>query len=161
MTLIEKIKPFYKDFLLQTTVFYIAIISSIGVLPYYIAGSAGTNSILWDELFYLKKYFSISRLFEALWGIFLWMPLYSVLLSTPLSAANIYILKVNTYKIGDSDYLATKLLFMLIAGIILVPYLLLIAQGNYHVVLYAAFPAILTSIIYLLFVIYRQHQQSI
>jgi hypothetical protein len=158
MKFIDKVKPFFTDFLFQSTVFYIAMISPIGVLPYYIAGSAGTNSILWHELYYLNKYFSLSRLLETFGGIFLWMPLYSIVLSAPLSIANIYILRVNTYKLGDDDYFAMKLLFMLIAGSLLVPYIFVVAQGNYHEVLYSAFPAILTSILYLLFVVYKQYK---
>ena len=160
MKLINKIKPFYKDFLTQSTIFYIALISPIGVIPYYIAGSAGTNSLLWDELFYLRKYFSASYLLETLMTLLVYAPIHGIILSAPLSIANIYILRVNTYKLGDDDYFATKILFMLIAGVLLVPYIFIIAQGNYHEVLYSAFPAMLTSISYLLLVIYRQHQQS-
>ncbi len=157
MKLINKVKLFYTDFLFQSTVFYIAFISSIGVLPYYMAGSGGTNSLLWDELYYLKQYFSISYLLKTLLNIFVRMPLFSILYSAPLSIANIYILKINTYKF-DEQYLPAKLLFMLIAGFLLVPYLLIVAQGNYHVVLYSAFPSILTSTLYLLLIVYKQHK---
>lgn len=156
MKIIDKIKPFYIDFLIQSTVFYIAIISPIGVMPYYMAGSAGTNSILWDKFLYLWKYFSISKLLETLLSLFIWLPLYSILLSAPLCIANIYILKINLYKLGDDDYLATKLLFMIIAGVLLVPYLLII--GDYHTMLYASFPTILTSIMYLLFIVYKENK---
>ena len=111
-------------------------------------------------LFYLKKYFSVSYLLDTLISLLIYTPIYSIKLSAPLSIANIYILRVNTYKLGEDDYFATKILFMLIAGMLLVPYIFIIAQGNYHEVLYSAFPAMLTSTLYLLLVLNRESKQS-
>jgi len=159
MKIKANIKLYYKDFLIQSVVFYVTSISSIAVLPYYIAGSAGTNSILWSELYYLNKYFSASRLFETILNLFFLMPVYSLVLSAPLSFANIYILRINKYKIDDDDYFATKLLFMLCTGFLLMVYIFVIALGNYHQVLYALFPTLLTSLTYLMLIIYRQHKK--
>ncbi len=154
MEFINKVKSYYSDFFLQSAVFYVFIISPIGVLPYYIAGSAGTNSLLWQEFYYLHKYFSASRLFETMVNLLLWMPLYSMLLSAPLIITNIYILNIKLYKSKDDNYLTNKLLFMIIVLVLLAPYLLII--GDYHTVLYCSFPAILTTILYLLFMIYKE-----
>ncbi|MEI6312803.1 MAG: hypothetical protein WCP57_11135 [Bacteroidota bacterium] len=156
MQVINKYKPYLSDYFLQSLLFYIFIISPIGVLPYYIIGSDGTNSLLWTEIHNLMNYFSTTKLLKTIFNLLVWLPFYSILLSTPLTIANVYILKINTYTFGENEYFTTKILFMFIVLILLVPYLLLVSLGNYHTAIYAAFPAILTSILYLLFVIYKQ-----
>lgn len=156
---IDKIKPLFTDFLFQTLVFYLAIISPLGVLPYYIEGvDANTHSIVWDTFCDLSRFSSLADLLETIWSFFTWMPLNTLKLSAPLSIANICIFKIRPYKSGDDllYYLGSKLFFMPIAGLLFVPYVLIAAGGNYHAVLYAAFPAVLTSISYFLFVAYKK-----
>ena len=158
MNITNMVKAYCSDFFMQSAVFYITIISPIGVLPYYIAGNAGTSSLLWDEFYYLNKYFSFSRLLETFWRVLISMPLYSMLLSAPLSIANIYTLNIYIYKIRDGGYLLTKILFLTIAVVLFVPYWLII--GDYHTVLYSSFPAILTCIFYLLFNMYKENKKE-
>jgi hypothetical protein len=153
MKLLKRVLSYYKDFIFQSVVFYMLMISPLGSIGWKI-GIFETSII--EHLFrdFLEEPMQLP--IRIIWGLSV-SPIYSF----PISISNIYLWHFNKFRIGEDDYLPLKILFMFsVSGL----YIAYSAKAFGHfgsLTLIYLFPIALTTLLYIFWLLWREKRHII
>ena len=148
MNLLKRVLLYYKDFIFQSIVFYILYISPLG--------SVGWKIGVFDESLIERFFLDIGKEpLQSLLHLIYYLPC-SILYSFPVSISNIYLWHFNKFRMGESDYLPLKILFMIAVSGLYIAYSVK-AFGHFGMLtLIFLFPIALTTLFYLVWLFWRE-----
>jgi hypothetical protein len=148
----KKILLYTKDFIFQTIVFYLIFISSLGNLGWKIGIFEKPK---YHEIIYESEISTLPILISYPY-YFLLFYIGTMLYSIVPILVNIYFIRINKFRILESDYVILKILFMILANLgYLLSWMLIYSELIYRDLMY---PIVITLFTYLTIFVFRKQR---